>query len=185
MSKIKLIHHINVPISNRERTREWYEKVLGAEFLDRGPARNKRQLQLRLGTGEIHFTETPHPAPTPSSHFALEIDDWEAMLAHLDALGVPHMRTSAASVAANIGGTDPYQGRREYSDEHYTYLHDPDGNLIELTYHPLGMEDSRGNRMELMDDTRGLRWTLRPGLVGSLSRADEDSETVAASPTTR
>ena len=51
MSKIKLIHHINVPISNRERTREWYEKVLGAEFLDRGPELNKRQLQLRLGTG--------------------------------------------------------------------------------------------------------------------------------------
>jgi hypothetical protein len=40
MPKIKLIHHINVPISNRERTREWYEKVLGAEFLDRGPERS-------------------------------------------------------------------------------------------------------------------------------------------------
>jgi hypothetical protein len=48
--------------------------LLGAEFLDRGPALNTRQLQLRLGTGEIHFTETPHPAPTASSHFALEID---------------------------------------------------------------------------------------------------------------
>jgi catechol 2,3-dioxygenase-like lactoylglutathione lyase family enzyme len=28
MSRIRLIHHVNVPISNRERTREWYEKVL-------------------------------------------------------------------------------------------------------------------------------------------------------------
>jgi len=79
MSRIKLIHHINVPISDRERTREWYEKVLGAEFLDRGAASNKRQLQLRLGTGEIHFTETPRPTPTASSHFALEIDDWDGM----------------------------------------------------------------------------------------------------------
>ena len=161
MSRIRLIHHVNVPISNRERTREWYETVLGAEFLDRGPALNTRQLQLRLGTGEIHFTEISHPAPTASSHFALEIDDWEGMLAHLDSLGVPHVRTSAASVAANIGGTDPYQGRREYSSEHYTYLHDPDGNMIELTYHPLGMEDARGNKVDVMPG--GLRWSLWSG----------------------
>ena len=92
-----------------------------------GPASNTRQLQLRLGAGEIHFRETPHPAPTASSHFALEIDDWEGMLAHLNALGEQHVRTSAASVAANIGGIDPHQGRSEYSSEHYTYLHDPDG----------------------------------------------------------
>ena len=71
MARIKLIHHINVQISDRARTREWYEKVLGAEFLDRGPALNKRQLQLRLGTGEIHFTETPRPSTIASGHFAL------------------------------------------------------------------------------------------------------------------
>src|SRR5947207_2813554 len=135
MSTIKLIHHINVPISDRERTREWYEKVLGAEFLDRGEASNKRQLQMRLGMGEIHFTETSRPAPSPSSHFALEIADWDDMLARLEALCVKHVRTSAASVAANLGGTNPQQGRREYNGEHYTYLHDPDGNMIELVYH--------------------------------------------------
>jgi catechol 2,3-dioxygenase-like lactoylglutathione lyase family enzyme len=138
--------------------------VLGAEFLDRGPESNARQLQMRLGTGEIHFTERPQPTPTPSSHFALEIEDWDGMMAHLDALGIPHVRTSAASVAANLGGTDPRQGRREYSGEHYTYLHDPDGNMIELTYHPLGMEDSKGNAAEVPPP--GLRWTLRPGLSG-------------------
>ena len=73
MARIKLIHHINVQVSDRARTREWYEKVLGAEFLDRSPALNKRQLQLRLGSGEIHFTETPHPTTIASGHFALEV----------------------------------------------------------------------------------------------------------------
>jgi len=155
MARITMIHHINVPISDRARTREWYERVLGAEFLDRGPALNKRQLQLRLGSGEIHFTEMPNPAPFPSSHFALEVDDWEATLAHLDALGITHVRTSAASVMRNIGGTDPHQGRREDTGEHYTYIHDPDSNMIELVYHPLGLEDSE----------RGVRWTQRPGFV--------------------
>jgi len=102
MTRIKMIHHINVQISDRAQTREWYEKVLGAEFLDRGPALNKRQLQLRLGDGEIHFTETDRPATIASGHFALEVDDWEAMLSHLDALGIAHVRTSAASTMPNI-----------------------------------------------------------------------------------
>src|SRR5438477_6316710 len=164
MSRIRQIHHVNVQIADRARTREWYEKVLGAEFLDRGPALNDRQLQLRLGSCEIHFTERPDPARTPSDHFALEVDDWEATLAHLDALGVSHVRTSAAAIRRDIGGTDPYQGRREDTGEHYTYVHDPDGNMIELVSHPLGLEDARGEKVELSADTQ-LRWTQIPGFV--------------------
>ena len=168
MSRIKLIHHVNVQISNRARTREWYVKVLGAAFLDRRPALNERQLQLRLGSCEIHFTETPHPARTPSDHFALEVDDWNAMLAHLDSLGIPHVRTPATG-RPNIGGTDPYEGRREDTGEHYTYVHDPDGNMIELVYHPLGIEDSRGQKVEVAHDAQ-LRWTQIPGFVGAAQR---------------
>ena len=37
MSKINMIHHINIQITDREQTREWYERVLGAEFLDAVP----------------------------------------------------------------------------------------------------------------------------------------------------
>src|SRR5262249_34519817 len=81
---IKMIHHVNVQISDRERTRAWYEKVLGAEFLDRGPALNKRQLQLRLGSGEIHFTVTPRPTVVASSHFAIQLDDCQPTITHLD-----------------------------------------------------------------------------------------------------
>ena len=40
MSRVTMIQHINLQISDRERTREWYEKVLGAEYLDRGPELN-------------------------------------------------------------------------------------------------------------------------------------------------
>jgi catechol 2,3-dioxygenase-like lactoylglutathione lyase family enzyme len=170
MARIKLIHHINVQISDRARTREWYERVLGAEFLDRGPALNQRQLQLRLGSGEIHFTETLRPVAVPSSHFAVEVDDWEGIRAHLEALGIPHVRTSAASTRPNIGGTDPHQGRREDTGEHYTYVHDPDGNLIELVYHPLGIEDSEQRKVELAHDARGLRWTQIPGFVAAAYR---------------
>src|SRR5206468_10348625 len=97
MARIKLIHHINVQVSDRARTREWYEKVLGAQFLDRGPALNKRQLQLRLGNGEIHSTETSRPTTIASGHFAPEVDDSEAMPSRLEATRGKHVRPSAAS----------------------------------------------------------------------------------------
>jgi catechol 2,3-dioxygenase-like lactoylglutathione lyase family enzyme len=166
MSMIRLIHHVNVQVSDRARTREWYQNVLGAEFLDRGPALNRRQLQLRLGGSEIHFTETPHPASIPSSHFAVEVDNWEAMLSHLETLGIPHGRR-ATTLMRDIGGTDPRQGRREDTGEHFTYVHDPDGNMIELVYHPLGIENRQGTRVEVMPDAQGLRWTQLPGFVAS------------------
>ena len=54
---------------------------------------------------------------------------------------------------------------RADSSEHYTYLHDPDGNMIELVHHPLGLEDADGNKVEVPHDRRGVRWTLRPGLA--------------------
>src|SRR5436190_18249925 len=168
MARIKLIHHVNVQISDRDRTREWYERVLGAEFLDRGPALNKRQLQLRIGTAEVHFTEMPRPAIVGSAHFAVEIDDWDGMLAHLAQLGVRHVRQSAASTGPDVGGTAPDQGRREDSGEHFTYIHDPDGNMIELVYHPLGIDEA-------------ARWTQLPGFVDAEHDAARSPSTASAS----
>ena len=66
MSRVTLVQHINIQISNRERTRAWYEQVLGAEFLDRGPDLNKRQLQLRIGSAEIHTTDRIDPVDRKS-----------------------------------------------------------------------------------------------------------------------
>ena len=167
MARIKLIHHVNVQISDRARTREWYERVLGAEFLDRGPALNQRQLQLRIGTAEVHFTETPRPVIVGSAHFAVEVDDWEGMLAQLARLGMRHVRQSAASTGPDVGGTAPDQGRREDSGEHFTYIHDPDGNMIELVYHPLGMEDGHRNKVEPAPEGEGLRWVQKPGFIAA------------------
>ena len=160
MSRVTLIQHINLQISNRERTREWYEQVLGAEFLDRGPDLNKRQLQLRIGSAEIHTTDTADPIRVPSVHFAVEIPDWDDMIAHLDALGVPyHSRTPGASTRESGSS----YGRREYSGGFSTYIHDPDGNMIELVHHPLGVQDSAGHKVELHHDPGSLTWTRLPG----------------------
>ena len=164
MSRVTLVQHINIQISNRERTREWYEKVLDAEFLDRGPELNQRQLQLKIGSSEIHTTDTADPIRVPSVHFAVEIPDWEEMIAHLDALGVPYSTTPGASTRE---GRSSY-GRREYSDGYTPYIHDPDGNMIELVHHPLGEQDSAGHKVELLHDPGSLTWTRRPGFGPSV-----------------
>jgi catechol 2,3-dioxygenase-like lactoylglutathione lyase family enzyme len=156
---VTLIQHINIQISNRQRTREWYEKVLGAEFLDRGPELNQRQLQLRIGSAEIHTTDTANPVRLPSVHFAVEIRDWDELIAHLDDLGVPYHATSP--IHTSESGSS--YGRREYSGGYSTYIHDPDGNMIELVHPPLGLEDSAGKKVELLHDPKSLKWSLRPG----------------------
>ena len=145
MSRVTMIQHINIPITDKERSREWYEKVLGAEFLDRGPELNQGQLQLRIGNGEIHRTLTPDP--NPSGHFAVEIDEWEEMIANLDALEVQYSPPSV----------------RAYSGGHSTYITDPDGNMIELVQHPLGLRNSKGESVEVTHDPEGMRWAQRAG----------------------
>ena len=63
MSRVTMIQHINIQISDKARSRDWYENVLGAEYLDRGPQLNQGQLQLRIGNGEIHSTLTANTQP--------------------------------------------------------------------------------------------------------------------------
>ena len=159
MSRVTLIQHINIQISNRERTREWYEKVLDAEFLDRGPESNKRQLQFRLGNGEIHTTDHNNPTPVPSVHFAVEIEDWDDLIANLEKLEVGYTTKPGSREAAN--GANSW-GKRDYSGGHYTYIHDPDGNMIELVKHPLGLEDADGNKLDLPHHASSPRWRKLP-----------------------
>ena len=172
MSKVNMIHHVNIQITNRERTREWYEKVLGCEFLDRGPALNRRMLQLRIGNGEIHTSEVEEVVFIPRVHFAVEVEDWDAALANLDRLGIAYSRTGGGAFMGT-GGDDARHGRREDTNEQYTYVSDPDGNLIELVHHPLGLQSTDGDAIPLRRDTENPKWTQTPGFVEEAYREAE------------
>ena len=37
--------------------------------------------------------------------------------------------------------------------------------MIELVYHPLGLEDSKGKKVEVAHDPQSLRWTQLPDFV--------------------
>ncbi len=86
------------------------------------------------------------------------------MLAHLDTQGVPYTRTAGGGFTGT-GGEDPQQGVREDTGERYTYIGDPDDNLIELVYHPRGLEGSSGEAIDLTRDAGNVRWTQIEGFV--------------------
>ena len=157
MSRVTLIQHINIQVSDREKTRKFYEEALGAEFLDRGPELNQRQLQLRIGNGEIHTTDSRNPTPVPSVHFAVEINDWDGTIENLERLGIPYTTTPGRR-----NETENSWGRRDYSGGCYTYIHDPDGNMIELVQHPMGLEDGDGNDIEVTHYAESPRWKKYP-----------------------
>jgi catechol 2,3-dioxygenase-like lactoylglutathione lyase family enzyme len=171
MLTVTMVQHVNVQITDRQRTREWYERILGARFRDRGPERNKRQLQLHIGNAEMHFSETDNPVISSRAHFALEVENWDDTLAHLDALGIAYSR--AGQVAPTGAGTEGDQrwSRRDDTGEHSTYIHDPDGNRIELVYHPLGLVDGDGHKVEVVTHPRGVRWRQLPDVEAALGKA--------------
>ena len=117
VSKASGIHHVNIATSDKERSREWYQRVFDAELKE-----HPRQLEVHLGNSEVHFHVTPDPTYLATSHFAVEIPDWEDMMAHLAQVGVDF-----------DGGRGPQV--RDYDGHHYAYIRDPDGNLIELIHH--------------------------------------------------
>jgi catechol 2,3-dioxygenase-like lactoylglutathione lyase family enzyme len=168
-SKVIMVHHLNVQITDRERTREWYQRVLGCTFLDRGEL-NKRQLQLNLGNSEMHFSEVNEVTLHPSVHFAVEVQNWDEMLAHLDKESVSYSRMGGGAASRLIGGDHPLFGNREDNGEFYTYIHDPDGNMIELVCHPQGLKNSKGQRMALTNDPEGMRWGQLPEVEEALGK---------------
>ena len=113
------LHHVNYPSSNVERTKAWYKKVFGMRHVD--PKSDSNILLLTSGTFDLHFT--PYPAERfkrlKPLHFAIEVEDFDGFLRHLEDIGVRHTRPVA----------------RPQNDSRFCYIHDPDGNMVELTYH--------------------------------------------------
>jgi len=113
------IHHVNFPSTDTERTRDWYCKVFSMKKVD--PKSNTDVLLLTRGNFDLHFTpvaqdEWRRMAP---SHFAIEVEDWDGFLKHLESISVRYTR--------------PVE--RPQNNSKFCYITDPDGTMIELVYH--------------------------------------------------
>lgn len=113
-------HHYSFTVSDLERSRRFYEDVLGFATIPR-PDFGFPGVWYGVGNSEVHLIQKPEgavtgsPAPklTPiANHSAFEIADYDAAAAHLRAAGVEFLEF----------GKDVGQ----------IFVRDPDGNIIEL-----------------------------------------------------
>jgi catechol 2,3-dioxygenase-like lactoylglutathione lyase family enzyme len=111
------IHHVNFPTTDPERTIEWYSKVFGMKYIK--PKSNTKVVLMTRGNFDLHFTPVETMDRMAPYHFAVEVEDWEDFLAHLDSLGIRHTRVIT----------------RPENNSQFCYIHDPDHTMIELVFH--------------------------------------------------
>lgn len=117
------LDHVAIGVRDVERSREFYERVLGLER-----AYEEWEMPVVLvaeGTGIAIFPEDVHPSSTPN-----EVEPQAIRILHI-AFRVDREGFEAARVELADGGID-----FRFSDHgisHSLYLNDPDGHQIELT----------------------------------------------------
>jgi catechol 2,3-dioxygenase-like lactoylglutathione lyase family enzyme len=117
------LHHISINVTDLERAKRFYGRVLGLEEIPR-PAFDFPGAWYRLGDRQLHLivhppTQTLRGTTEISSregHFAIAVQSYDEARAHLEAAGIPFdARPRSRTPWAQI------------------FLSDPDGNLIELS----------------------------------------------------
>ena len=74
---------------------------------------------MTRGNFDLHFTPVEEMDRMAPYHFAVEVEDWDGFLAHLDKLGIRHTRVIT----------------RPENNSQFCYIHDPDHTMIELVFH--------------------------------------------------
>jgi catechol 2,3-dioxygenase-like lactoylglutathione lyase family enzyme len=114
MTMVGRVHHVSLNVDDAEVAGRFYEDVLGLTRIER-PDFGIPGAWLDAGGVQVHLIEVEgHRAPD-GQHFALQVDDIDAVQARLVEQGVDASEPSSF----------PGAGRQ-------SFFHDPSGNLIEL-----------------------------------------------------
>ena len=124
--KLRRVHHIAIIATDYERSKDFYTRVLGFEFLEEFYREERESWMGKLALDGSYIVELfsfPTPAVRPGwpeatglRHLAFEVDDVEGSLAELDAEGVRHEELRF----------DPNTGKK------MAFFFDPDGLPLEL-----------------------------------------------------
>ena len=110
--RVSCIQHVNLSVSDINRSQQWYKKVFGAQWTEADPRK------LKLGTCEVHIAVRVDNHPNPRNHFAVELENWDAWVANLNAVGESFLEPPNASNKKVRG-----------------FVCDPDNNRIEVMWH--------------------------------------------------
>ena len=129
---IEHVSHITLVTGDLERASAFYEKFLGLQPIPR-PDYDFAGAWYRCGDLELHLiVAEEHPRPS-RRHIAFEVANFDRVITSLD---------QARVRVASGPGVRPHDGTR------YVFVHDPDGNLIELAKHERGEKQPRMNADE-------------------------------------
>jgi glyoxylase I family protein len=116
MSRLSIVHldHCSVIITNVERSRRFYGELLGLREIAKPRTFDFVVIWYDLGNQHLHLLLKDQPDTLSARHFALRVADIQAARAHFAAHAVPMQETTP------IPGADRF------------FIHDPDGNRIEI-----------------------------------------------------
>ncbi|HSQ58158.1 MAG TPA: VOC family protein [Gemmata sp.] len=113
--RCEAIDHCSILITNLATARAFYAGVLGLKEIPKPKTFDFPVLWYDLGNGQtLHLLQKPQPDTRSPRHFALRIPDAQSAREHMRSHGVPIQET----------GPIPFCDR--------FFVHDPDGNRIEL-----------------------------------------------------
>jgi catechol 2,3-dioxygenase-like lactoylglutathione lyase family enzyme len=126
MFKIEGINHATFPITDVEKAKEFYGKVLGLKELPRPEIPGVRGAFFACGEGEIHLGER----------------DSEYMRKNIPLNLLPHVALTVESVeevkkTLKEEGISYFEFARNPLGRNQIFVQDPDGNVLEITdYRP-------------------------------------------------
>jgi lactoylglutathione lyase len=131
-----VFNHVGLCVSDRERSRRFYEGLLGFQFWWELELPDEGTAQLLQLDGPIGVRATY----LVRDGFVLELIDFSERKAQvrpqrvMDEVGLTHMSLSVSDLAGVLGEVESFGGPvvEETATEAFAMIRDPDGQLIEL-----------------------------------------------------
>jgi glyoxylase I family protein len=107
------VHHVSINVRDSDASVRFYTEILGLTLRSDRPDFPFGGAWLDLGPQQLHLIEGEVPNDH-GQHFAIEVDDLDAVVAELRVVDV------------EVRDPNPVGTGRQ------TFVHDPDGNTVEL-----------------------------------------------------